>query len=85
MSGNFSVDSYRAGRTDPGALQNAPTAKAGPARATVTWARPAYNIAKGIRGPSATGPYTRFDHATWGDDQYTTGVSWAGGHNLGLA
>lgn len=49
-----------------------------------TIGKPPYDLGRGIRGPSMTGPFTTFDHATWGNDEFTVRGPGAGGHNLGL-
>jgi hypothetical protein len=81
----MSVDKYRRGSYQGYWYQDASYARPARPRATVTVMRAAYNIAKGIRGPSATGPYTVFAYVVWGNDQYDSGMGRGAGTNFGLA
>jgi hypothetical protein len=66
----LSADKYPRGSYQGYWYQDASYAKPGPPRATLTVATPPYNIARGIRGPSAMGPYTRLN---------TFGIRWGAG------
>jgi len=83
--GNFCVDRYPRGIKGGYWFADAAYARPGPARATVTLARAAYNIAKGIRGPSSTGPWTYYGEADSGYvEEIKVGGVGTGRGNLGL-
>ena len=85
LGSNMSVDQYRTGSKYQGYWKDVPVRRLSRPRATVTLCRAAYNIARGIRGPSATGPYTVFAYVVWGNDQYDSGMGRGAGINFGLA
>jgi len=54
-------------------------------RATRTVCTPPYDLGRGIRGPSMSGPWTVYAGTSWGNEDFATTSGSSSGHNFGLS
>jgi hypothetical protein len=82
----MALDRYRGGSMYQGYWKDVPVARPAGSRATVTKPQAAYSIARGIRGPSSMGPYTRYNTfgLCWGATIPRVGGPGGSGESFGL-